>query len=79
MTSHSQVSSDSLLILHFILESLEASGSPAHLLYENMKMFIAPDDMALEEVVFNLCDVVRQDAHEQEINQLVQHLWVCPT
>jgi len=76
MTSCSQVSSDSLLILHFILESLEAAGFPAHLLYEYIQAFIGRDAVAFEEVVFNLCDLEQQAAHEQEINQLVQHLSV---
>ena len=79
MTSRSQVSSDSLLILHFILELLEASGSPACLLYKYMKTFIVSDDVVLEEVMFNLCDVARQGTHEKQINQLVQHLSDRPT
>ena len=79
MTSRSQVSSDSLLILHFILELLEAGSSPACLLYEYMKTFIVSDDVVLEEVVFNLCDVARQDAHEKQINQLAQRLSDHPT
>src|SRR6266481_8167456 len=59
MTSHSQVSSDSLLILHFILENLEAIGSPTRLLYEYIQAFIAHNDVAFEEVVFNLGDIER--------------------
>ena len=78
MTSCSQVSSNSLLILYFILENLEAIGSPTRLLYKYIRAFIAHDDVAFEEVMFNLGDIEQCAAHEHVINQLVQHLSVNP-
>ena len=42
MTSQSQVNMDNLLMLHFILQSIEGMGSPAHLLYQYMQGFIHP-------------------------------------
>ena len=79
MTSHSQVSSDSLLILHFILESLEAIGSPTHMLHEYIQALIACDDVAFEEVMFNLGDIEQHAAHEDVTMWLVQHLSANPT
>src|SRR5882724_5145896 len=42
MTSLSQVSPDNLLVLHFILQSIEGIGSPSPLLYQYMQGFICP-------------------------------------
>src|SRR5882724_1846981 len=39
MFSQSQVSTDDLLVLHFILQSIDGIGSPAHLLYQYMQGF----------------------------------------
>jgi hypothetical protein len=74
MTSRSQVSSDDLLVLHFILESLEGIGSPARLLHQYMQAFIQPSAIVYEEVVFNMGSVDQLASYGRKVNELVQHL-----
>src|SRR5882724_11560144 len=62
MTSQSQGNMDNLLMLHFILQSIDGMGSPAHLLYQYMQGFIHPSHVIYEEIVFNM------ETHEQVIN-----------
>jgi len=62
MSSQSQVSTDDLLVLHFILQSLDGIGSPARLLYQYMQGFNHPRAIIYEEFVFNM------ETHEQVIN-----------
>src|SRR5882724_6965159 len=62
MSSQSQVSTDNLLVLHFILQSLDGNGSPAHLLYQYMQGFNCPRAIIYKEFVFNM------ETHEQVIN-----------
>src|SRR5882724_12001008 len=62
MSSRSQVSTDNLLVLHFILQSIDGTGSPAHLLSQYMQGFIFPSKVVYEEMVFNM------GTHEQVIN-----------
>src|SRR5882724_10009722 len=62
MTSQSQVNIDNLLVLHFILQSIDGTGSPAHLLYQYMQGFIHPSHVVYEEMVLNM------ENHEQVIN-----------
>ena len=78
MTSHSQVCSDRLIILHFILESLDPIGSLAHLLYQYIQSFIDNDNDTYEEVVFNFGDIKQHVAHQVTMEQLLHRLSVNP-
>src|SRR5882724_3264759 len=53
---------DNLLVLHFILQSIDGMGSPAHLLYQYMQGFIHPSHGVYDEMVFNM------ETHKQVIN-----------
>src|SRR5882672_3399372 len=54
MTSHSKVCTNNLLVLHFILQSIDGIGSPASLLFQYMVAFIQPGEITYEEIVFNM-------------------------
>ena len=74
MTSQSQVCTDGLLILHFILESLDGIGSPAQLLYQYMRSFISPSAIVYEEVIFNMGSADQVVSHGCAMNQLMERL-----
>jgi hypothetical protein len=78
MTSHSQVCSDHLIILHFILESLDPIGSPACLLYQYIQSFIDDDNVTYEEVMFNFGDIKKHVAHQVTMEQLLHRLSLNP-
>jgi len=69
MTSHSQVCTNNLLVLHFILQSIDGIGSPASLLFQYMAGFIRPGAITYEEIVFNMETQEQVINHEREITQ----------
>jgi len=75
MTSQSQVSTDDLLILHFILQCLDSIGSPPHLLYQYMQGFIHTSGVVYEEISFNL-ETLEQVINPlgMPMNEMAQHL-----
>jgi len=49
MSSQSQVSKDNLLVLHFILQSIDGTGSPAHLLSNTCRDLSAPAKLFMKK------------------------------
>jgi len=74
MTSQSQVSTDDLLILHFILQCLDGIGSPLHLLYQYMQGFIHASGVVYEEISFNLETLEQVINHGHAMKEMAQHL-----
>ena len=74
MTSQSQVNTGALLVFHFILQSLEATGSPPHLLYQFMQSFICPSEIIYEEIVFNMETYDKVISHGCAVNDMVKQL-----
>jgi hypothetical protein len=74
MTSRSQVSSEELVLLHFILESLELEGTPARLLHTYMQAFVPQQSLTWEEVKFNLGDEEQLVRHQKAMAKLAQRL-----
>src|SRR5882724_3878510 len=74
MSSRSQVSTDNLLVLHFILQSLDGTGSPAHLLSQYMQRFICPSNVIYEEMVFNMCTNEQVINHGCAVNDMAKCL-----
>ena len=74
MSSRSQVSTDNLLVLHFILQSLDGTGSPAHLLSQYMQGFICPSKVIYEEMVFNMGTNEQVINHGCAVNDMAKHL-----
>jgi len=72
MTSQSQVNTDVLLVFHFILQSLEATGSPPCLLYQFMQSFICPSEIIYEEIVFNWRPIDKVIRHGHAVNDMVK-------
>src|SRR5882724_11540833 len=74
MTSQSQVSTDDLLVLHFILQCLDGIRSPPHLLYQYMQGFIHASGVVYEEISFNLETLEQVVNHRHAMNERAQHL-----
>src|SRR5882724_7530319 len=74
MTSQSQVNMDNLLMLHFILQSIDGMGSPAHFLYQYMQGFIHPSHVVYEEMVFNMETHEQVINHGHAVNDMAKHL-----
>ena len=74
MNSKLQVSSDELLVLHFLLQSVEGIGSPARLLFNYMQAFIHPCGVVYEEVVFNMECPEQAVNHGRAMVELIDHL-----
>jgi len=74
MTSQSQVSTDDLLVLHFILQSLDGIGSPPHLLYQYMQGLIHASGVVYEEISFNLETLEQVVNHGHAMNEMAQRL-----
>jgi hypothetical protein len=71
-TSHSQISSEHLLILHFILAGISPIGSACHVLVEYMKAFLDSSRLYFEEIVFDFSQTVLNDSLEQKLRMLCQ-------
>jgi hypothetical protein len=54
LTASSQVVSESLLLLHFILASIPRGGNPARIASELLTAFIPNKSFKYEEIVFDL-------------------------
>jgi hypothetical protein len=68
------VSSEELVVLHFILESLDLEGTPARLLHTYMQAFVPRHSLTWEEVVFNLADEEQLVVHLKAMAKLTQRL-----
>ena len=72
MTSQSQVSTNNLLILHFILQSIDGIGSPAPMLFQYMVGFIRPGAITYEQIVFNMETQDQVINHGHAMNKMAQ-------
>jgi hypothetical protein len=54
LTASSQCMADLLLVIHFILVSINPRGNPARLISEILGAFLAEGTFAYEEVIFDL-------------------------
>ena len=54
LTASSQVVSESLLLLHFMLASIPPGGNPARIASELLTTFIPNESFKYEEIVFDL-------------------------
>lgn len=54
LTASSQVIAQPLLLLHFILASIDPKGHPARISAEILSAFLPADSFVYKEVVFNL-------------------------
>lgn len=74
VTSRSQVCSDPILILHFVLETLSPSGSPAHLMPLMLEPYRPKINIRFHEIIFDLGTPEKIDNHIKFMEDLVGRL-----
>lgn len=70
MTSMSRVDNRPLLLLYFVLEGINTSGSPVHLIREFLSGFLPPSRLRFEEIRFSLAS----DSDVQRFRDLMRDL-----
>ena len=74
MTAASRVSGEGLLILHFILSSIDSVGSPAKILEQYMANFVGASNLHYEEIVFDISSEEKMNIHKVKMLRLGQHM-----
>lgn len=74
MTAQSHVSNEGLTILHFILDTLDSTGSPAKLMVEFMGAYLAPSLILYEEIPVNFSDRAKIALHGRKIRELANKI-----
>jgi hypothetical protein len=70
LTAHSRMSSEKLLMVHFVLDGMSVVGSPCHGLAEYIRVFRDSTNFHFEEIVFNFASDVLKDNHRQKLQML---------
>ncbi|KAG1758087.1 hypothetical protein EDD22DRAFT_850306 [Suillus occidentalis] len=72
VTSRSQVCSDPVLILHFVLKGLPPSGSPAPIMREALWPYGGPNgSIRYHEIIFDFGTEEKHDKHVESMTELV--------
>jgi hypothetical protein len=74
LTSNSQLIADSLLVLHFVLDSISQKGNPVHIISAMLGGFLQDESFAYEEVIFDLASNELTLKYANTILLLVQSL-----
>jgi hypothetical protein len=70
MHAHSQVSHETLLIVHFVLSGTSNAGAPANVLASYMSGFLAESALRFAEVEFDLADDSSVEPHARRVAQI---------
>jgi hypothetical protein len=71
VTSRSQVCSDPVLILHFVLKGLPPSGSPAPIMREALRPYGPNGSIRYHEIIFDFGTDEKHDRHFESMTELV--------
>lgn len=74
LTSNSEVLADPLLVLHFILVSINPKGSPARIMSEIASGFLSETSFLYKEIIFDLTTNERTVRYTKEMTALVRSL-----
>ncbi|KAG1857863.1 hypothetical protein C8R48DRAFT_775325 [Suillus tomentosus] len=77
MSSRSQVCSDSVLILHFVLKGLQPSGSPAPIMREALEPYGPNGTIQYHEIIFDFGTDEKLDTHVKSMTKLVDEVRRC--
>jgi len=72
-TARSQVLCDPILVLNFILTSINPVGSPSHIVSEILRGFLG-EGLWFEEISFNIGSTKLVRMHQQAIDQLMHRV-----
>ena len=71
MTSRSHIDNRPLLLLYFVLEGIDTSGSPGQLIHQFMAGFLPPPRLRFEEIRFSLRSDTEVRAFQKRMRDLV--------
>jgi hypothetical protein len=74
MTSKSRVINQPLLLLHFVLEGIQTTGSPANLVHTFLSGFLSPARLRFEEITISLGTEAEVEAFHKRMRTLVSAL-----
>ncbi|KAG2139095.1 uncharacterized protein EDB93DRAFT_1106202 [Suillus bovinus] len=74
MTSWSQICSDPILILHFVLQTIDPLGSPAGIMQEILRPYKPNDKLQYHEIVFDIGTMEKAEKHRLSMSKLVTEL-----
>src|ERR1700676_183129 len=72
-TAKSQVLSDPLLVLNFVLSSIDPSGGPSRIVCEIMRGYLG-DKLRVEDITFDIGSEELVEKHEHALGRLVRQL-----
>ncbi|KAG1838456.1 hypothetical protein DFJ58DRAFT_125776 [Suillus subalutaceus] len=78
MTSRSQICSDPILILHFVLQTVDPLGSPAGVMREILRPYKPNDKLQYHEIMFDIGTMEKVEKHRLSMAKLVAELECLP-
>lgn len=74
MTSRSQICSDPILILHFVLRTVDPFGSPAAVMRDILQPYKPEDHLQYHEIIFDFGTAEKFEKHVLMMQELVKKL-----
>ncbi|KAG1769684.1 hypothetical protein EV702DRAFT_1202713 [Suillus placidus] len=74
MASRSQISSNPILVLHFVLTTLDPVGSPAAMMQHKLRPYRPKDSLQFHEIIFDIGTDEKADRHAESMKTLVDRL-----
>lgn len=72
--SRSQISSNPILVLHFVLTSLDPLGSPAAIMQHKLRPYRPKDSLQFHKIIFNIGTDEKAERHAESMEILVGRL-----
>lgn len=74
MTSRSQICSDPILVLHFVLRTVDPFGSPAAVMRDILQPYKPKDHLQYHEIIFDFGTGEKVEKHVKMMQALVKQL-----
>ncbi|KAG2063577.1 hypothetical protein BDR04DRAFT_1123171 [Suillus decipiens] len=74
MASRSEISSNPILVLHFVLTALDPAGSPAAVMQHQLRPYRPNNSLQFHEIIFDIGTNAKADRHVESMKALVAHL-----
>jgi hypothetical protein len=74
MSAWPQVIGEPLLVLHFILDTIEAASNPARVVHELLKTWLPGNSLRYEEIRFDFSDEDQIESYDAAIQRLLDTL-----
>ncbi|KAG1894066.1 uncharacterized protein F5891DRAFT_735499 [Suillus fuscotomentosus] len=74
MASRSEISSNPILVLHFVLTALDPAGSPAAVMQHQLRPYRPNNALHFHEIIFDIGTNAKADRHVESMKALVARL-----